>query len=60
MAELKITLTRSVIGASEAQRKVVKSLGLCKTNSTVVRPDNDSIRGMVTKINHLVSVEEIN
>ena len=60
MAELKITLTRSVIGASEAQRKVVKGLGLGKTNSTVVRPDNASIRGMVTKINHLVTVEEIN
>ena len=60
MAELKITLTRSVIGASEAQRKVVKALGLVKTNSTVVRPDNASIRGMVTKINHLVTVEEIN
>lgn len=60
MAELKITLTRSVIGASEAQRKVVKALGLRKTNSTVVRPDNDSIRGMVKKVNHLVTVEEIN
>ncbi|MEE0434613.1 MAG: 50S ribosomal protein L30 [Peptococcaceae bacterium] len=60
MAELKITLTRSVIGASEAQRKVVKSLGLGKTNSTVVRPDNASIRGMVNKVNHLVTVEEIN
>lgn len=60
MAELKITLTRSVIGASETQRKVVKALGLGKTNSTVVRPDNASIRGMVTKINHLVTVEEIN
>ena len=60
MAELKITLTRSVIGASEAQRKVVKALGLGKTNSTVVRPDQDSIRGMVKKVNHLVTVEEIN
>ena len=60
MAELKITLTSSVIGASEAQRKVVKALGLRKTNSTVVRPDNASIRGMVNKINHLVTVEEIN
>lgn len=60
MAELKITLTRSVIGASEAKRKVVKALGLRKTNSTVVRPDNASIRGMVNKINHLVTVEEIN
>ena len=60
MAELKITLTRSVIGASEAQRKVVKALGLRKTNSTVVRPDSASVRGMVNKVTHLVTVEEIN
>lgn len=60
MAELKITLTRSVIGSSEAQRKVVKALGLGKTNSTVVHPDNASVRGMVKKVNHLVTVEEIN
>ena len=60
MAELKITLTRSVIGASEAKRKVVKALGLGKTNSTVVRPDQPSVRGMVNKISHLVTVEEIN
>ncbi|MDO4281174.1 MAG: 50S ribosomal protein L30 [Peptococcaceae bacterium] len=60
MAELKITLTRSVIGASAAQKKVVKALGLGKTNSTVVRPDNDCIRGMINKVSHLVTVEENN
>lgn len=60
MAELKITLSRSVIGSSEAQRKVVKALGLRKTNSTVIRPDTPSVRGMVNKVNHLVTVEEIN
>jgi large subunit ribosomal protein L30 len=34
-------------------------LGLRKLNATVVRPDNPSIRGMVTKIRHLVQVEEM-
>jgi large subunit ribosomal protein L30 len=34
-------------------------LGLRKLNSTVERPDNPSIRGMVAKIHHLVRVEEI-
>lgn len=60
MAELKITLTRSVIGASEAQRKVVKALGLRKTNSTVVREDTPTVRGMINKVNHLLTVEENN
>lgn len=59
MAKLKITLSRSVIGCNEAQRKVVKALGLTKTNRSVVRPDVDSVRGMVNKVSHLVTVEEV-
>ena len=34
-------------------------VGLRKLNATVERPDNPSIRGMVTKIRHLVEVEEL-
>lgn len=60
MAEVKVTLTRSVIGASERQRKVVSALGLKKTNSFVVKEDTASIRGMIDKVSHLVTVEEIN
>jgi hypothetical protein len=59
MANVKVTLVRSVIGASERQRKVVKALGLKKTNSFVVKEDNASIRGMIDKVSHLVSVEKI-
>ena len=59
MANVKVTLVRSVIGASERQRKVVKALGLKKTNSFVVKEDNASIRGMIEKVSHLVSVEKI-
>lgn len=59
MANLKITLRRSVIGCSEKQRKVVEALGLTKTNRYVVRPDVDSVRGMINKVSHLVTVEEI-
>ncbi len=60
MAELKITLTRSVIGANKEQRKVVKALGLKKTNSTVVRQDIPTVRGMINKVSHLLTVEENN
>ena len=59
MAQLKITLVRSVIGSPEKQRKVVKALGLKKTNSSVVQDDNAVIRGMIAKVHHLVGVEEV-
>ena len=59
MANLKITLVKSTIGALKDQQATVKALGLKKTNSTVVQPDNAAIRGMIFKVNHLVSVVEI-
>ncbi|WP_378955011.1 50S ribosomal protein L30 [Pelosinus sp. sgz500959] len=59
MATLKITLTRSLIGRPEDQRATVKALGLKKTNSFVIQDDTPVIRGMVRKVEHLVTVEEI-
>lgn len=59
MAELKITLKRSVIGRPQNQRDTVKALGLGKVNSTVVKPANDAIKGMINTVAHLVDVEEI-
>lgn len=59
MAELKITLKRSVIGRPQNQRDTVKALGLRKLNSTVVKPNNEAIKGMVNTISHLVDVEEV-
>jgi large subunit ribosomal protein L30 len=56
---LRITLVRSTIGRPADQGRTVASLGLRKLNATVERPDNPSIRGMVTKIRHLVEVEEV-
>jgi large subunit ribosomal protein L30 len=56
---LRITLVRSTIGRPADQGRTVASLGLRKLNATVERPNNRSIRGMVTKIRHLVRVEEL-
>ena len=56
---LRITLVRSTIGRPADQERTVTSLGLRKLNATVDRPNNPSIRGMVTKIRHLVEVEEL-
>lgn len=59
MSELKITLKRSIIGRPQNQCDTVKALGLRKINSTVVKPNNVAIKGMVNTISHLVDVEEI-
>ncbi|MGM1049655.1 large subunit ribosomal protein L30 [Paenibacillus uliginis N3/975] len=59
MAKLEITLVRSVIGRPEDQRVTVKTLGLKKINHSVVHNDGPAIRGMIKKVNHLISVQEI-
>ena len=59
MSKLQITLTKSVIGSKPNQRKVVEALGLRKLNQTVEQADNVAIRGMITKVAHLVTVTEI-
>ncbi|MBO4879601.1 MAG: 50S ribosomal protein L30 [Clostridia bacterium] len=58
MANLKVTLVKSTIGALKDQQATVKALGLHKLNSSVVKPDNACTRGMIFKIKHLVKVEE--
>ncbi|PLR96393.1 50S ribosomal protein L30 [Bacillus sp. T33-2] len=56
--KLEITLTRSVIGRPQDQRETVKALGLRKMHQTVEHQDNAAIRGMITKVAHLVTVVE--
>jgi len=55
---LEITLTRSVIGRTEAQRKTVQTLGLKKINDSSVREDTPTVRGMIDKVSHIVTVKE--
>lgn len=57
--KLKITLVKSVIGQKPDKVATVRSLGLKKINSTVTQEANDSIKGMVASVSHLVKVEEI-
>ena len=59
MAEVKVTLKRSIIGRPQNQRDTVKALGLTKINSSVVKPSNEAIKGMINTVSHLVDVEEI-
>lgn len=59
MAQLKITWTKSCIGRPEPQRRIIRSLGLRRLHHSVVLPDTPGIRGMVNKVIHLISVEEL-
>ena len=59
MAQVKVTLTKSLIGRPADQRATVKALGLKKTNSQVVKEVTPQIEGMLHKVTHLVKVEEV-
>ena len=59
MAQLKITQTRSVIRRPQKQKDTVRALGLRKLNQSVVKTDTPQIRGMIAKVHHLVTVEEV-
>lgn len=59
MAQVKITLTRSLIGYPKDQRATVEALGLGKIRTSVVKEDSASLRGMLHKVAHLVEVEEV-
>lgn len=57
--QLKITLVKSTISCLKDQKATVVALGLKKINQSVLKVDNDAMRGMIFKVKHLVSVEEI-
>jgi large subunit ribosomal protein L30 len=59
MASLKVTLRRSQIGIKPKQRGTLRALGLKKIGSSNVLPDRPEVRGMINKVPHLVSVEEV-
>ena len=56
---LRITQVGSPIGRTDDQRATVRSLGLRRIRHTVVQPDRPEIRGMLRKVAHLVTFEEI-
>ena len=59
MAMVRITQVRSVIKRPQTQKNAIKSLGLGKINRSVEREYNDSLKGALVKIQHLVKVEEM-
>ena len=56
--KIKIQWYRSSIATPEKHKVIVRSLGFTKLNQVVERPDNDSVRGMVAKVPHLLRIVE--
>lgn len=56
--KLQITLIKSPIGYSVKHKATVRALGLRRMNQTVEHIDSPALRGMLSKVNHLVLIEE--
>ena len=59
MTQLKVTQVRSVIDRPKDQKDTVRRLGLHRIRDSVIKDDRPEIRGMIAKVGHLVSVEEV-
>ncbi len=57
--KLKITQTSSIIDNPKRQKQTIEALGLKRIRHSVVHKDTPQIRGMINKVKHLVTVEEV-
>ena len=57
--ELKVTQVKSVIDRSKKQKDTMIALGLRKMNQSVIKEATPQIVGMLTKVKHLVNIEEV-
>ncbi|MCR9103131.1 MAG: 50S ribosomal protein L30 [bacterium] len=57
MSKIKITQVKSVIDRSKKQKATMQALGLRKIRQSVVVEETPQIKGMVSKVSHLVTVE---
>lgn len=59
MTKVRIKQVRSAIDRSIKQKRTLQALGLRKINASVEHEMNNTIKGMIFKVSHLVEVEEI-
>ena len=57
MSSVRITWVKSAISYNERQRATLRGLGLRRLNQTVELKDGPAVRGMISKVSHLVRVE---
>lgn len=55
---LKVTLIKSTIGKPKKHRDIVAGLGLKRLNHSVEHADTPEIRGMISKISHMLNVAQ--
>ena len=57
-SKIRITQSRSEIGQPRRMRETLRALGLKGYQKSAEQPDNPAIRGLISKVRHLVTVEE--
>ena len=58
-ADLKVTQFKSAIGSKPKQRGTLRALGLGRIGKSNTLPDRPEIRGMIARVPHMVTVEEV-
>jgi large subunit ribosomal protein L30 len=58
MKKVKVTQVKSIIDRPERQKRTMQALGLTKMHQTVEKEATPQILGMITKVSHLIKVEE--
>lgn len=58
MASVQVTWRKSAIGYRQDQKDTIRKLGLRRLNQTVAHEDTPALRGMLSKVSHLVNVSE--
>ena len=59
MADLKLTQVKSSIGSKPEHRGTLRALGLGRIGKTHTLPDRPEIRGMIARVPHLITIEEV-
>lgn len=59
MKQIKVKLAKSLIDQKPGAKKTVRALGLRRVGATRVHEDGPVVRGMIFKVKHLVTVEEL-
>ena len=57
--QIKVTLVRSPIGTKPSHRATVRGLGLGRMNSSRTLIDTPEVRGMIRKVDYLITVSEV-
>lgn len=56
--KVRVTYVKSAIGYNKKQRGTIEALGFRKLYQSVVHEDSPALRGMLTKVSHLIEIEE--